>query len=161
MDISEPHADAVAYLESLSLPGGAAWADRVRFALRTHAGGPETFALLHPMYFDEDPRLAARFQLQRRFREGAIEPLRVFGCQAIRVWGYRCVLDVAGELVADHRFPYGLGGSTESSNLLPLCRYHNQVKTSDIHTYNGWHEPPPWVWAGLGRRLAHCGAIGW
>lgn len=54
-------------------------------------------------------------------------------CQSILLWGYKCELN--GDLQQDHLFPYSLGGPTLPANRIFLCRYHNMVKSSDIHSY--------------------------
>lgn len=145
------------YLAALSLPPGLQWKSRTENAVAEHHGAPETYALLHPQYFRDDAALRVRLQGRRSFGARDLDTLRGYGCLSVRVWGYQCDLAIGHPLHADHVFPYSLGGSTASSNLLPLCSYHNQVKAHDIHLYPHWLNPPEWVWTGLSRRLREMG----
>lgn len=129
------------------------WREASSRALGQQIQGPETFALLHPQYFAEDPVLTVRLQGSRQFKPAELAAVEGHGCQSKRIWGYACDLSSGSSLNADHVFPYALGGPTISSNLLPLCRYHNQVKTHDIHLYPHWQAAPSWVWQGLRQRL--------
>lgn len=75
----------------------------------------------------------ARCRLQGPRQFSAVGQPAVRGCQSELIWGYCCNLD--GGLQQDHLFPYSLGGPTVATNQIGLCRYHNMVKTSDIHCY--------------------------
>lgn len=63
-------------------------------------------------------------------------------CKAHLIWGYNCSLD--GELQQDHLFPYSLGGPTYGGNRITLCRYHNMVKSNDIHCFP-WEGFDTWI----------------
>lgn len=58
------------------------------------------------------------------------------GCQAVEIWGYNCPFK-SNDLVFDHDFPYSLGGPTSNAfNKKVLCRWHNMVKSNDIHNFD-------------------------
>ena len=44
----------------------------------------------------------------------------------------------------DHRFPYALGGPSDPSNAIFLCREHNLLKGHDVHL-NKW-VPEEFLW---------------
>jgi hypothetical protein len=101
---------------------------------------PESLALVYPRHY-EDLVSAEKVRGPRHFdAEIGKEP-----CRAEIIWGYRCNAQAAS---ADHLFPYSLGGPTIASNKVHLCRFHNEMKSNDIHLF-------PWE---LGRPLwlAQC-----
>lgn len=73
----------------------------------------------------------------------------VHGCQSEILWGYKCELE--GEIEVDHLFPYSLGGPSNGSNKLHLCRLHNRLKSSDIHFYPWEKGEPAWLEVVLGK----------
>ncbi len=153
-DFEERVALARRYFSALSIAPGTEWRGAAENALVNRVAEPKTLALLHPQYLGYDKGLQVKLQGKPFFPAVDLEGLRGYGCLAVRIWGYKCDLLIGTDLNADHVFPWSLGGSTSSTNLLPLCRYHNQVKTNDVHLYPNWSDPPDWVWLGLERRLA-------
>ena len=106
----------------------------------------ESLALLHPWHYDEidlpehltQSSIQVNIQGNRNFKAGKIGS----HCHSSLLWGYECELDVV--LQMDHLFPYSLGGPTISGNMLTLCKYHNMVKSSDIHCYP-WGQFDKWA----------------
>lgn len=100
-------------------------------------------ALIHP---DNWPGQAdqQRVQGSRAFRARMIHGTRL--CNAVDYWGVTCNTDTSREgAIADHAWPYSLGGPTDVANIVWLCRRHNQIKAADIHFYPwelGW---PDWL----------------
>ena len=153
--------DARRYLQALTETSpGPAWQRAVEKTLEEQTAGPEVFALLHPHFLTSKPSLQRTIQGNRDFSRDALVGLRGFGCLSVRIWGYQCDLTSSGAMNADHVFPYALGGHTSASNLLPLCSYHNLVKSHDVHNYPNWRDPPEWVWLGLRRRLKFASGRG-
>jgi HNH endonuclease len=101
------------------------------------------FALIHP---DNWPGRGdqQRIQGSRAFKTKVIYGTRL--CNAVKYWGVTCTADTSTEgAIADHVWPYSLGGPTEVANIMWLCRRHNQIKGADIHFYPwelGW---PDWL----------------
>lgn len=101
----------------------------------------DKLALLHPDHFMslDLPKGLTIDSIQKK-----IQGTRTFPntnrtiCRSELIWGYRCEFN--GDLQHDHLFPYSLGGPTLASNRVHLCKYHNMVKSSDIHCY-------PWEFA--------------
>ncbi len=106
----------------------------------------DRFSLLHPWHLSEidlPPHhsvdsIQKVIQGDRNFRG----KLASKACTSKYLWGYDCEFN--SDIQKDHLFPYSLGGPTVNGNMLGLCRYHNMVKSSDVHCY-------PWedfgVWA--------------
>ena len=108
-------------------------------------------ALLHPRHFEELslPEYVSVLGIRKE-----VQGRRSFGndglsasCQSELLWGYGCPLRESA-IHQDHLFPYSLGGPTDGGNRVALCRYHNMVKTCDIH-YFPWEETDvrcdPWL----------------
>jgi len=101
----------------------------------------QTMALLHPEHYPEpvsgtDPRGRRAFTLNASDSR----------CYSEVIWGYECpIVDTEAGVVADHIFPYALGGVTQSTNRITLCRWHNSIKTCDIHFFPWERGEPPWV----------------
>lgn len=101
----------------------------------------EQFAAINPRMYEQyvdpvdvlGPRIFGR-EINRMFRV----------CMCDMLWGYSCPF-VGASLQADHAFPYGLGGATDSTNLLVLCANHNQAKGHDVHLYLWPETSPPWL----------------
>ena len=117
------------------------WLEQYELHRLGHLPVERTMALLHPEHHGElfrgepDPRGARSFAAAE-FAEA---------CQSEWIWGYKCPLTPTTRTVADHIFPYSLGGATAAGNRITLCRWHNQVKAADIHFYP-WERPrPDWV----------------
>jgi hypothetical protein len=85
--------------------------------------------LIHPDWFEPEIKIGDDPRGRRAF--STIPPVGQV-CQSNAVWGYDCSID-DGMLVADHLYPFSAGGPTESRNLVWLCKWHNSVKSSDIH----------------------------
>lgn len=108
---------------------------------RPELGFLEKLALLHPEHFNSldlpnhtnTKTLQTSIQGNRRFASQQSNVL----CQSMLIWGYECPIET--DLQQDHLFPYSLGGPTVGTNRIWLCRYHNMVKTSDIHCFP-WEE---------------------
>lgn len=100
-------------------------------------------ALLHPEHW-ADGVGQDEVQGPRAFRTAEIFATRV--CGAADYWGVTCRTDTRSEgAVADHSWPYALGGPTTVGNIVWLCRRHNASKGVDVHLYPwefGW---PEWL----------------
>lgn len=97
--------------------------------------------LVHPMWYAEDGRVAPEDPRgPRRFPETNDS----LPCRAVRIWGYECDLE-SQRTQRDHVFPFSAGGPTEARNLIPLCRWHNQVKGSDVHVFPWTEGIPAWM----------------
>lgn len=68
-------------------------------------------------------------------------------CLSETIWGYKCSHSRQSKSIvqADHLFPYSLGGPTISSNKIYLCKFHNQMKSNDIHFYPWERGEPAWL----------------
>jgi hypothetical protein len=110
---------------------------------------PMALALIHPNNWAEHSRRDA-IQGPRAFRTAEIFGTRI--CSAADYWGIACRTDTMVEgAVADHAWPYGLGGPTTVANIAWMCRRHNASKGIDIHLYPwefGW---PDWLTDHLNR----------
>lgn len=99
-------------------------------------------ALIHPEYWSGSAAERALLG-PREFRVPTLRGTR--NCASADYWGAPC--PSAGredvEIVADHAWPFSLGGPTVVGNIRWLCRRHNAVKSSDVHLY-------PWegLWPG-------------
>ena len=57
-------------------------------------------------------------------------------CESKDLWGYDCPFN-SNFFAFDHDFPYSLGGPTnEAFNKRILCKWHNMVKSNDIHNFD-------------------------
>jgi hypothetical protein len=106
----------------------------------------DSFALAHPAHYEGlDTRGTVRGP--RPFgEEVAIGSLQ---CRSEQFWGYPCSQSGVQHLVADHFFPYSLGGPTVVSNKVYLCKLHNQMKSNDVHLYPWELGEPQWLSACL------------
>jgi hypothetical protein len=108
------------------------------------------FALIHPDNWSAHDTRRDAVQGPRGFRTAEIHATRV--CSAADYWGIACRTDTLTQgAVADHAWPYGLGGPTVVGNIVWLCRRHNASKGVDIHLYPwefGW---PEWLSTHLDR----------
>lgn len=114
----------------------------------------QRLALLHPDHYSELNLPASRTveTLQR-----SIQGPRTFAaysqpgtCQSPLVWGYQC--ELGGDKQQDHLFPYSLGGPSIPTNRIYLCRYHNMVKTADVHCYP-WEDLERWALPWLDQQI--------
>jgi len=85
--------------------------------------------LLHPWLFDMYP---ATLELRGSRNFSRNELKAIDKCAAEHLWGYSCSYEHY-ELAADHVFPYSLGGVSTTENMLYLCKFHNAMKSNDIH----------------------------
>jgi len=107
----------------------------------------EAMALLHPWHFEEIPEILNL----RGARSFSQDIMRGIGeCNSEYIWGYKCPFE-SEILAADHLFPYSLGGCTITENKIYLCRFHNQMKSNDIHLFPWERNTPSWVQAYLER----------
>jgi len=92
--------------------------------------------LIHPFHLkDLIPDINKRKIKQLQIQGKRIFDTKVFKkCESEKFWGYQCPFP-NDNLVADHAFPYSLGGPTKGVNLRCLCKWHNMVKSNDIHCY--------------------------
>jgi len=86
-------------------------------------------SLIHPDWYQSEVIIGRDPRGSRFF---STNPPGGQTCQSAAIWGYTCQL-YDHDLVADHLFPYSAGGATDSRNLVWLCRWHNSIKSSDIH----------------------------
>ena len=118
--------------------------------LKSFRGGAHTIfeqlALLHPEHLEE-LGLPSHWTVQSI--QQSIQGVRSFAspvlnsaCDAHLIWGYEC--ELSGDIQQDHLFPYSLGGPTVARNRVFLCKYHNMVKSSDIHCYP-WESVDKWA----------------
>ena len=107
-------------------------------------------AMLHPIHLDD---IGLPSYMERNNVMARVQESRCFtgpgngSCQSNLLWGYDCPFTDA-PMHQDHLFPYSLGGPTTGANRVILCRFHNMVKTNDIHCYP-WENTEiycePWV----------------
>ena len=136
--MNDRYESASKYLQTLERSLDSGW--QVAFSnCGTHGGSLfEKLSLLHPSHLEQlslpsylsGGRARTEIQGPRSFAPG---PSRK-PCQSSLLWGYECPLDQSASQ-EDHLFPYSLGGPTVGGNRISLCRYHNMVKTCDIHCF--------------------------
>jgi hypothetical protein len=116
--------------------------DWVESYARTDTSWIEKLPLIHPDHYTEfvekgtvDPR--GSFP---RDEEG-LQP-----CQSKLLWGYDCpfVDGDDGAPQQDHLFPFNCGGPSWGNNMRWLCRYHNSMKSCDLHIYPWERGEPIW-----------------
>ena len=115
----------------------------------------DQLALLHPEHLAELdlPPHRSEDSLQRLMQGVRAFPASIIAsnsCQADLLWGYKCELH--GEIQQDHLFPYSLGGPSIAQNRVFLCKYHNMVKSSDIHCYP-WEATDAWAKPWIGAQI--------
>lgn len=131
------------YLEIVDgeLPGE--WSDLREYAV-ARKDLPIALALVHPQCWEE---IATSTQVlgQRAFHIAPLLGTRF--CGAADYWGVPCRTrdDPTAEVVADHAWPYSLGGPTIAANIRWLCRRHNAAKSSDVHLYPWEGLWPTWL----------------
>jgi hypothetical protein len=142
------------YLRALDISCQVGWVSAFN-NLSTESTEFERLALIHPQHIADSnlPKHLNAEDVQR-----SLQGARSFGvslgnpsCQASLVWGYECQLNA--EIQQDHLFPYSLGGPTLALNRIHLCKYHNMVKTSDVHSYP-WEQQDRWVGPWLTMQIA-------
>lgn len=103
----------------------------------------ELMCLVHPVHFRD--RVSQNvIQGVRKFASESC--LSTMQCQSSKIWGYACEsVNDGNQLVADHYYPYSLGGPTTAANKLYLCRFHNELKTCDIHIFPWENGEPSWL----------------
>lgn len=101
-------------------------------------------SLVHPHHWS-DTKKVSEVLGQREFRVPNLVGTRY--CAAADFWGVDCASRrrVDAEIVADHAWPYSLGGPTVVGNIRWLCRRHNAVKSSDVHLYPWEDLWPDWL----------------
>lgn len=127
---------ALIYLEAIQKTLSRPWLESYSTAQDVYI----KLALLHPEHYKSldlpsnvsISKLQAKIQGPRSFQNKSNQG----SCNCNLLWGYNCTLNE--DIQQDHLFPYSLGGPTLGTNRIYLCRYHNMVKTSDIHIY-------PWI----------------
>jgi len=130
---------AQSYYEALERSFEHPWLEQHEALLVGQLPLAEAMTLLHPQHYEARER-TEHLRGPRAFSEQVgTGGLR---CAGVQVWGYECPNT---DLVADHWFPYGLGGPTISSNKLLLCRAHNTGKSSDVHFYVWERGEPEWL----------------
>lgn len=135
-------ASANDYLQALARTLRLDWLDAYRQYTEGTLTLPESLALVHPECY---PELQDGVDVRG---DRAFSPIRNkhgLRCRSDLVWGYWCNLDTDPVLAADHLFPWSMGGPTVSTNQILLCRYHNLVKSSDVHVYPWERGEPQWL----------------
>lgn len=131
------------YLELLDKGFAGSWHDARRHAL---VSGDLVLAmsLVHPEHW-RDQRSGQEILGPREFRTPVLLGTRY--CAAADYWGVACasIGRREVEIVADHAWPYSLGGPTEVGNIRWLCRRHNAAKSSDVHLYPWGSLWPDWL----------------
>jgi hypothetical protein len=137
------HRSVVSYADALATALSEGWTNSYARWLGQNQvdsmTSPESMVLLHPWHYEgvrgtSDPRG------NRRFGAEVGQRLR---CDAPTFWGMECAFGYPP--VADHVFPYSLGGPTVGGNRAVLCQIHNQMKSNDLHVFP-WERPTPaWV----------------
>lgn len=112
---------------------------------------PLALALCHPQHWEHHIRFEALLG-PRSFRTPTLSGTRL--CSAADYWGVDCgtLKRRQVDIVADHAWPYSLGGPTHVANIRWLCRRHNAAKSSDIHFYPWEGLWPEWL-CGLLERI--------
>jgi len=98
--------------------------------------------LLHPQHFNKLLKIQQskstleskllKIQGPRNFEKTSLNS----ECQSKEIWGYDCPFKHEPK-VLDHNFPYSMGGPTHPAyNKRILCRWHNMIKSNDIHNFN-------------------------
>lgn len=139
--IQPNHAEA--YLLSLQTVLSQNWLDTYQ---KKELDIYEKLSLLHPDHIDsldlpysqKKSEIQSLVQGPRQFKPHHIKQ----SCDSRKLWGYSCKLDQP--LEQDHLFPYSLGGPTISTNRIFLCKYHNMVKSCDIHILP-WNDINNWI----------------
>jgi len=100
--------------------------------------------LVHPQFWS-DWKKSTEVLGPREFRVPNLVGTRY--CAAADYWGVECASQrrLDAEIVADHAWPYSLGGPTVVGNIRWLCRRHNSVKSSDVHLYPWEGLWPDWL----------------
>lgn len=116
----------------------------------------EELSLLHPDHLASLvlPEHLSRECIQRKLqgpRSFVSNLCSVNKCGSKLLWNYECPL--SGNIQQDHLFPHSLGGPTVPTNRIHLCRYHNMVKTCDIHCFP-WEEADKWCKPWLGMQIS-------
>jgi hypothetical protein len=134
---------AETYLHLIDEPLVGHWSDLCETAL-IRRDVLTALALVHPQHWvdvaDTEKVLGAR-----AFRAPTLRGTQY--CSAEDYWGLPCASrnNATVEIVADHAWPYSLGGPTHVGNIRWLCRRHNAAKSADVHLYP-WEAPmPDWV----------------
>lgn len=137
------------YLELIDMGFAGSWHDAYRDVL---VSGDLVLglALVHPEHWTD---YAAEHAIlgPRKFRAPTLTGTR--NCAASEYWGVQCPSTGRGsvEIVADHAWPFSLGGPTVVGNIRWLCRRHNAVKSSDVHFYPWEGLWPGWLSDQLGK----------
>jgi hypothetical protein len=101
-------------------------------------------ALIHPRHWEDISQRRVVLG-ERAFNTPTLRGTQY--CCAEDYWGVPCATrtDRNAVIVADHAWPYSLGGPTNVANIRWLCGRHNAAKSSDVHLYP-WEFPmPDWL----------------
>jgi hypothetical protein len=93
---------------------------------------PSNYKLIDKTREHEFDKIQERIQGPRIFKRFP----ELKKCESNGIWGYCCPLE-SKNIVYDHDFPYSLGGPTNYAyNRRILCKWHNMVKSNDIHNFD-------------------------
>lgn len=110
---------------------------------------PKLLSLIHPdFYFNEKGEELSALLGWNRTSKFSSDISQTSIC----MWGYdiglTCIFNenrsIRGKCQADHYWPNYLGGPSIKENRLVLCKYHNNMKGSDILNYS-WNLIPTWL----------------
>lgn len=121
------------YLELVSRPPWADWADGYSAYLGATLDAPAALLLAHPMWL-RSPERRERIYGKRRF-----EPVRdavLYECRAEAIWGYQCNVEDQ-PIQFDHRFPYAFGGPTVPPNAFLCARCTTQASRATSTSSRG------------------------
>lgn len=132
------------YLDSLELSLQINWLEQYELYRKRQLSLPSAFALVHPWHYEDlTSTEVASVRGNRRFSKEV--SMKSILCSSEIIWGYKCCRRLREKVQADHLFPYSLGGSTVASNKIYLCKFHNQMKSNDIHLFPWERGEPEWL----------------
>jgi len=122
------------YLMDLNLDSKQIIVDLCEFSINNN-DLPTCLAIIYPNYpWRISLQIHEDIRGERTFRKNTLPTQRQI-CEIHLAWGYQCPNQSPEKIHYDHFWPYGLGGSTDSDNLIGLCDRHNQLKGIDYHWY--------------------------
>lgn len=124
VDWGREYADALQSTESSS------WRELRHQFESGQLGQIAALVLIHPNWYANSECVAecsVRGKRRFNFNSTGGKP-----CQSQAIWGYPCPFE-SDPIHLDHLFPWSLGGPTDPSNAIWLCRRHNSAKGSDWH----------------------------
>lgn len=136
------------YLEYLKDFKKKGWINSLKDVLSNNSDDIENIiisklVLLNPLFYDELILHSKSTHINKQEKIKKIQGRRIFKdinfgpikCESKFFWGYECPFDDENKVI-DHSFPYSLGGPTNNAfNRRVLCKWHNSVKSNDIHNY--------------------------